>query len=1160
MNKKQLLEEQKPTNKVVVKQKHYSRTMVRTIIIIICALILAISLTAFALSTALKKKVQTFEITYNLNSGINGENPEKYNVGDSPITLKEPTKTGYTFLGWFDNNEFTGEAITSLNTNLSGGFTLYAKWELASYSITYNLNGGTNGANPTSYTVEDEDIILADANRDNYTFDGWFDNSEFNGEAITTLDTSVAKDYTLYAKWEATVYTATFVDDQGERNVKFTIEDKDEFPAPEVRQKTGYTGAWENYSVTLSNFTVNAVYTQNNYSIIYNLNGGTNGANPTKYTYGTPAITLQNPTKTGYNFLGWFDNSEFNGEAITTLDTSIAGGYTLYAKFTPISYSITYNLSGGTNGANPTSYTVETPTITLQKATKDYYTFDGWFNNSECTGEAITTLDTSIAGGYTLYAKFTPISYTITYNLNGGTNGANNPENYTYGNSFNFNEPTKANYDFMGWFTEETFENKITGVTSTTNGNLELYAKWETAVGLLFTYIFDENNKAHITGYIGEDPNVVIPAQIKDSNDGIKKDVEFIDSNAFANKTIIESVTIPASVTTIGDYAFANCSNLTNITIPNSVTNIKYYAFQSCSNLTNITIPDSVITIGEGAFNYCSGLTSITIPASVTSIGEYAFSGCSGLQSVSFENGSNCQSIGDNAFVNCGGFTSITIPASVTSIGDYAFGLNTHMASNLQTVTFEENSNCQSIGANAFNWCFDLINITFPKSLTTLQTLGYYGIGSSVQTITFQEGIEITSIPNDFANGRSTLQSVTIPASVTLIGDNAFYGCGGLTTITIPANVISIGETAFQDCSNLAEVINYSEFLIIEKGATTNGYVGYYATNVVNNYQVHYALEDDEIIAVKYVGTDSNITLRNDCTQIEANAFSGCLNIQSVTIPASVKSIGSSAFGECENLHTVTFETESQLQTIGDWAFCACNITSITIPASVTTIEEYAFIDCIKLMEVINYSETLTIEKGADTNGFVGYYALVVVNRDNSYTTRIVTENSVQYYVEGTDVIAVNYVGTDSNVTLRADVTSVGNGAFVGCGLTSITIPTDVTSIGAGAFYECSNLTQVIFAANSQLTTIGESAFCECGNLTNIIIPTSVESIGDEAFGYSALTTVYYLGTESEWDAITKGTDSDSTLTNATKYYYSETNTGAGNIWHYVDGVPTIWS
>ncbi|HBJ04602.1 MAG TPA: hypothetical protein DDY97_08350, partial [Prevotella sp.] len=120
------------------------------------------------------------------------------------------------------------------------------------------------------------------------------------------------------------------------------------------------------------------------------------------------------------------------------------------------------------------------------------------------------------------------------------------------------------------------------------------------------------------------------------------------------------SISIPTSVTSLGDYCFYSCSSLTSITIPSSVTILSDWCFCYCSGLTSITIPSSVTSLGESCFNNCSGLTSITIPSSVSSLGGYCFCSCSGL-------------------------TSVTIPSSVTSLGDKCFS----GCSSLETVYFE---------------------------------------------------------------------------------------------------------------------------------------------------------------------------------------------------------------------------------------------------------------------------------------------------------------------------------------------------------------------------------------------------------------------------------------------------------------------------------------
>ena len=189
----------------------------------------------------------------------------------------------------------------------------------------------------------------------------------------------------------------------------------------------------------------------------------------------------------------------------------------------------------------------------------------------------------------------------------------------------------------------------------------------------------------------------------------------------------LTEITIPNSVTSIGEGAFENCARLTSITIPSSVSYIGDWAFYGCGGLTRIivesgnpkydsrensntiietasnklirgsnnsTIPNSIVSIADGAFNRCARLTHVTIPNSVTSIGQGAFKGCSGLTSVTISN--SVSEIGHDAFYGCSGLTSVTIPNSVTSIGEYAF----YDCSGLTNVSISES--VTSIGRQAF--------------------------------------------------------------------------------------------------------------------------------------------------------------------------------------------------------------------------------------------------------------------------------------------------------------------------------------------------------------------------------------------------------------------------------------------------------------------------
>jgi len=338
-------------------------------------------------------------------------------------------RTGYKFTGWNTKADGSGtkyankENVTSLTSSDNKTITLYAQWKLQKYTITYNLDGGENSKkNPDSYYVTSDTIVLKNAVKTGYSFKGWYSDEAFTNR-VKTIETGSAGDLTLYAKWEAKTYTIT-----------------------------------------------------------YELNGGKNSSrNPSEYTIESETITFAKPTRTGYKFLGWYENADFSGAKITKVETGSIGNLTVYAKWQKETYTITYHLAGGENSAeNPSQYDITTKTITLSSPKRRGYSFQGWYLDENLT-EKIEQIVKGSHGNLDLYAKWKVRTYTITYELNGGTNHSLNPDTYKITTpTIELGTPTKTGYAFLGWYTKSDFSgDPITRIEKGSVGNKTLYAKWK---------------------------------------------------------------------------------------------------------------------------------------------------------------------------------------------------------------------------------------------------------------------------------------------------------------------------------------------------------------------------------------------------------------------------------------------------------------------------------------------------------------------------------------------------------------------------------------------------------------------------------------------------------------------------------------------------------
>jgi uncharacterized repeat protein (TIGR02543 family) len=379
-----------------------------------------------------------YTVTYELDGGTqNPLNPETFVESNNRINLSAPTKTGYTFLGWFSNIELTNQ-VTFIQ-NQSDNLTLYARWQVITFTVEYVV--GSNAALKTQDLNTNVDLIQTK----NY--------------GSSSLVTVVPNNGYKFIRWSDNVLTAA----RSDENITSDI-----YLVAEIQIIT--------------------------YTIVYDLNGGSlSGSNPATYRITSGDISLINPLKTGVSFEGWYVGSVESGIKVTKLNYDAFGSnesITLVAKFVTYPNSITYIDLFGVVNPNPAGFDQNTVTLIDPSTTRNGYTFGGWaIKNVSNEFEIISSVNSSTTSfsnnNIDVYARWTAISYNISYVLNGASTNTN-PSTYTIESSISLANPgsnSDANLTFVGWFDADFGGNQVS-VISSSIGNITLYARWQNTTNI----------------------------------------------------------------------------------------------------------------------------------------------------------------------------------------------------------------------------------------------------------------------------------------------------------------------------------------------------------------------------------------------------------------------------------------------------------------------------------------------------------------------------------------------------------------------------------------------------------------------------------------------------------------------------------------------------
>ncbi len=839
----------------------------------------------------------TVDVTYDLDGGTSSKSEEKIKKKQQYIN-NSSEKAGYTFYGWK-----LSDYSLHCQDSYSASIILKAQYNPISYTVKYDLSGGEfEDPKNVPYThLTSEEVSIPNPVREGYTFTGWLDLSSDQSNQVPVKDLVLLKETignkSYIATWEANQYTIHLDASPGTASIdeiSVTFDEEYSLPAPSYfgydfdgwydENNTKYPSG-SSYYKTPSDLYLKASYDAHHYDITYNLDDGENASdNPDTYTIEDADITLKDPYRVGYTFLGWTTKDITTPTKNLKIQHGTTGDLAFTANWKANTYTVTIDLNGGMSEKKEYSFVYDS-SYSIEAPTKVGYTFTyfsyGKDSQLPLSGTWNVPNNLSVKANWKANGN-TP--YTVNYygeNLNG--DGYSKIESQTLNGTSD--ETITLSPKAIDGFTPIDSEKEIT-IAPDGSTIVDFYYSRNS-----YTLSFASNGgdvlESRTLKYEEELPSSIVPVRAGYTFAGWyldKRETKPFEKMPANDQTIYayyseETKASFFSFVEIGEEVriTAGIGLSENVVVPEYiggklVTSIGDKAFENCIDITEITLSSSVNAFGKAAFKGCTSLIRINGTSNLSAIEESTFEGCTNL--TYFPDLSNVASIGDKAFKGCSSLNTLTFGDSLTSIGDSAF------ENCLMLLQMPNLSNVTLVGQNAFKGCTLLTEI---DSLNGCATFGE-GVFTACEniaklTIQFRENVEQFYVAKLFGKEES------------LAGNDKYYTASGPdnTTFYLPK---TFKQVDYSGSGNIPEYFLYhlSSIETFTDSSVATNTIGKYAfsgcTSLLGTFDLSTVTSIGDY-AFQGVNIFTELNISDEADHIGVGAFSGCSNITFLSLPFS---------------------------------------------------------------------------------------------------------------------------------------------------------------------------------------------------------------------------------------------------------------------------------